>query len=220
MCVTIIMGASGSGKSTSMRNLNPEDVLLIQVIKKSLPFKSKGWSYRTKDNPTGNIFVTDDANTIIKLMHGTKKKIIVIDDLQYLMANAFMRMSDVKGFDKFTVMAKDIWNVMNSANRLPEDVRLYINWHTAVGDDGITRPKTIGKLLDDKIVLEGFVSCVLHTGVVDGKYTFRTNSSGNDVAKSPIGMFEQIIDNDLAFVDRAITDYYGITQPEASVAAE
>ena len=88
---SMILGESGTGKSTSLRNLQPQDVLLIQAVKKPLPFKSSGWKEATKENPSGSIFCTDQSETIVKAMHKTTKPIIVIDDFQYILANEFMR---------------------------------------------------------------------------------------------------------------------------------
>src|SRR5690606_13161198 len=104
---TLILGQSGTGKSTSLRNMNPEDVLLIQAIKKPLPFRSNDWKYLTKEG--GSIYVCDNSEKIINVMQKTERKIIIIDDNQYIMANEFMRRSAERGFDKFTEIAKNMW---------------------------------------------------------------------------------------------------------------
>lgn len=210
---TLILGKSGTGKSTSLRNLSPADTLLIQVIRKPLPFRSAGWTYFDKDaRPTGNVFVTEDWRRIIDLMRKTKRKVIVIDDFQYLLANEFMRRTDEKGFDKFTEIAKHAWEVMSVASDLPEDVRVYLLSHVEENEStGAMKMKTIGKLLDEKITPEGLVTIVLRTTVEDGHYRFLTRNNGLDTTKSPMGLFdEDRIDNDLAQVDSAITAYYGI----------
>lgn len=212
---TLILGKSGTGKSTSLRNLSPADTLLIQVIRKPLPFRSAGWTYFDKDaRPTGNVFVTEDWRRIIDLMRKTKRKVIVIDDFQYLLANEFMRRTDEKGFDKFTDIAKHAWEVMSVASDLPEDVRVYLLSHVEENEStGAMKMKTIGKLLDEKITPEGLVTIVLRTTVEDGHYRFLTRNNGLDTTKSPMGLFdEDRIDNDLAQVDSAITAYYGIGQ--------
>lgn len=206
----MILGESGTGKSTSMRNLNPEDVLLIQSIRKPLPFKSAGWKPLTKDTP-GNVYVTDESGSIINAMRKTKRKIIVIDDFQYVMANEFMRRSQETGFNKFTDIGRHAWDILTAANELPDDVRVYILSHTNTDDAGNTRLKTIGKMLDEKIVLEGMVTIVFNTQVHDAKYRFATKNSGSNTAKTPMGLFDDdSIDNDLAAVDAAITNYYGV----------
>lgn len=214
---TLILGKSGTGKTTSLRNLDPDNTLLIQVIRKPLPFRSGRWKYHHKDtSPNGNVVVTEDWQTIIKLMRGTtKRKVIVIDDFQYLLANEFMRRTEERGFDKFTDIAKHAWEVMSAASTLPEDVRVYLLSHLDENEaTGAMKMKTIGKLLDEKITPEGLVTIVLRTSVEDGKYYFVTQNNGMDTTKSPMGLFEEArIENDLAAVDQAIASYYDIQAP-------
>jgi hypothetical protein len=213
--VTLILGESGTGKSTSLREFDPAETLLIQAVKKPLPFKSANWTrFDKKDNPSGNVFVTDDSASIIMLMEKSRRPIIVLDDFQYVLANEFMRRTAERGFDKFTEIARHAWDVFTAAASLADERRVYILSHTATDDHGNTKIKTIGKLLDEKITLEGMVSIVLKTRVVDGRYLFSTRNSGSDTVKTPMGMFDDAyIDNNLASVDRAICDYYGINQP-------
>ena len=218
---TLILGKSGTGKSTSLRNLVPAETLLLQVIRKPLPFRSTGWSYWDKDNnPTGNIFVSERWDTIIKIMRGTKRKVIVVDDFQYLLANEYMRRTDEKGYDKFTDIAKHAWEVMSAASDLAPDVRVYLLSHVEENEStGAMKMKTIGKMLDEKITPEGLVTIVLRTTVEDGQYKFLTRNNGMDTTKSPMGLFtEDRIDNDLAKVDAAIADYYGITTEQQKAA--
>lgn len=210
---TLILGPSGSGKSTSMRNLDPVNTLLIQVVRKPLPFRSDKWRHFDKEkHPTGNIFVTDAWDSLIKIVRGTKRKIIVIDDFQYLLANEFMRRSDERGFDKFTEIGRHAWEVIMALNNLAPDVRVYVLSHTQEDESGRVKMKTIGKMLDEKITPEGLFTIVLRAESSDGEYKFRTRNSGSDTTKSPIGLFDSDrIDNDLAVVDAAITDYYELT---------
>lgn len=208
---TIILGESGTGKSASLRNMSSKDTLLIQCVKKPLPFKTEEWKTLTKDNPEGNIFVCDEWERICNAMQKTKRKIIVIDDFQYLMANEFMRRSDERGFDKFTEIAKHAWEVFTLASNLPDDVRVYILSHTQTTDQGDIKIKTIGKLLDDKITPEGLFSIVLRTFVTDKGFYFLTRNNGRDTVKTPIGLFEdEKIDNDLKQIDEKIKEYYGV----------
>lgn len=210
---TLVIGQSGTGKSSSLRNLDPAQTLLIQVVKKPLPFRATGWSYLSKENPRGNMFVTDDAGRIVDILHKTQRKTVVIDDFQYLLANEFMRRSGETGFQKFTDIGKHAWDVLTAANTLPDDVRVYILTHSEQLDSGHTKAKTIGKLLDEKITVEGLFTIVLKTDVVDGEYTFTTRNSGRDTVKSPMGLFDdERIENDLNAVDEAISEYYGIRQ--------
>lgn len=211
---TLILGESGTGKSTSLRNLNPAETLLIQAIKKPLPFRAKGWSYRTKENPAGNIFVTDKADQIIALMSKTKRKVVVFDDWNLMMTNEFMRRSAETGFQKFSEIGKSAWDVMMSASVLPDDVRVYFLGHVSTDELGHVRARTIGKMLDEKCPVESLFTIVLRAALINGRHIFSTQNNGSDTCKSPIDMFaDHHIDNDIAAVDAAITDFYGITQP-------
>lgn len=211
---TLIIGMSGTGKSSSLRNLSPEETLLIQVIRKPLPFRATDWKYK-KPGEAGNILVADGAAEIITIMRKTTRKIIVIDDFQYMLANEFMRRTDERGFDKFTDIGKHAWEVIGEASRLDEDKRVYFLSHSDENDAGVVKMKTIGKLLDEKIAPEGMFTIVLRTIVQDSKYLFSTRNSGSDVVKTPMDMFaDQHIPNDLAEVDAAIRAYYGITSTQ------
>ncbi|HWT40988.1 MAG TPA: AAA family ATPase [Dongiaceae bacterium] len=215
---TLIIGESGTGKSTSMRNLDPEQTLLIQAVKKPLPFRSKGWKPVVKGEG-GSVFATDESSKIVAAMERTEKEIIVVDDFQYVLANEFMRRvtdneTGNSAFAKYNEIARHAWDVLMKATSLPDHKRVYILSHTSTDEFGKTKIKTIGKLLDEKIVLEGLVTIVLRTMKVNDQYLFSTQNSGSDTAKSPIGLFEsEHIPNDLQAVDKSICEYYEITQP-------
>jgi hypothetical protein len=210
--VTIILGESGTGKSCSMMNLDPDQTLLIQAIKKPLPFKSNKWK-EIKQGEPGSIYVTDNAAHIVAAIQKTKKPIIVIDDFQYIMANEFMRRvldneTGNSAFQKYNEIARNVWDILNAASAV-EGKRVYIMSHVQTDEAGKTKVKTIGKLLDEKIVIEGMVTIVLKTAVINDNYVFRTKNSGNDTVKSPVGLFDdETIPNDLAVVDKLIADYY------------
>lgn len=137
-------------------------------------------------------------------------KSIVIDDYQYIMANEFMRRSFEKGYDKFTEIGRHAWDIPDTVRELPNDCIVYIMCHTDRDEEGFEKIKTIGKLLDEKICLEGMSTIVLKTNVTDGKYVFLTQNNGKDTTKSPAGMFPSYaIDNDLKYVDDKIRNYYG-----------
>lgn len=214
---TIILGESGTGKTTSLRNLNPAETLLIQVVKKPLPFRAAGWSYLSSENKAGNILVSDRWGKIISYCQKTQRKVIVIDDFQYILANEYMRRSAETGFGKFTDIGKQAWEIFNAVNGLPDDVRVYLLSHTQTSDDGVTKIKTIGKMLDEKITVEGLFSIVLRTLVDGDQYLFSTKNSGSDTVKSPMGLFDAArIGNDLAEVDAAICGYYEINRENAA----
>lgn len=206
----MVLGQSGTGKSTSLRNMNPATTLLIQVVSKPLPFRSKNWK-GVKDG--GNIIVASNSTDICQYMRRTTRPIIVIDDLQYLLATEFMDRAHEKGYDKFTEMARHYYDVLTTAMNLPAEKRVYLLSHTDTSDSGQTKAKTIGKLLDEKITVEGLVTIVLRTHVINGQYVFSTRNNGSDTVKTPIGLFEdEHIPNDLAAVDEAITTYYELKQ--------
>ena len=215
---TMILGQSGTGKSASLRNLNPTDVLLIQAVKKPLPFRAAGWVPCTKGYPQGAILVTDCAPTIVGAMQRTTKPIIIIDDFQYILANEFMRRVLDKetgnaAFAKYNEIARSAWDILMCAGKLADTTRVYILAHSQEDENGRIKAKTIGKLLDEKITIEGLLTIVMRTEVINGQYVFSTQNSGSDTVKTPMGMFsDQHIDNDLAAVDAAITAYYALTE--------
>ena len=200
-----ILGHSGTGKSTSLRNFKSNEILHINVMSKPLPFKGR----------FAETYNGDDYGEIAKAINKTKCKSIVIDDAQYLMANEFMRRSFEKGYDKFTEIGYNFWTLVNSVTAdLSFDVIVYFLMHTDQDDNGNEKAKTIGKLLDEKICVEGMTSVVLKTAVKDGTYSFTTQNNGKDTVKSPLGMFKTYeIDNDLKAVDTAIRAYWELDIP-------
>lgn len=209
---TLILGESGTGKSTSLRNLDPSKTLLIQCVNKPLPFPSKEWKIRNKDNPNGNLYRTDKTENIVKALTNALHEIIVIDDYQAVMVNELMAKSNERGYEKFTSIGKNAWTIFNAAGSGSDTRRVYMLAHTQTDDFGSIRMKTVGKLVDSTIVPEGYFTIVLRTNVSNGKYSFSTQSNGNDCCKSPMGMFDtNEIENDLAMVDATICEYYGLT---------
>ena len=209
---TLVLGNSGSGKSTSLRNLDPEKTLLIQCIKKPLPFRAIGWKTRITLKSDGNVIQTSDPVMIEKIMRQSRHEIVVIDDYQSVMVNELLSRSSEKGYDKFTDIAKSAWHVFNAAGDLAEHRRVYILAHTQTDDFGQVRMKTVGKMVDNTLVPEGYFTIVLRTEVVNGNYKFSTQTNGQDCAKSPFGMFPYLhIDNDLAQVDAQIAEFYQLT---------
>lgn len=196
----MILGISGTGKSASMRNCNKDKFALVNVAKKPLPFKGNFTERYDGDN-------YQDA---VNFMKKCKAKSIVIDDAQYLMGNEFMRRVTERGFDKFSEMAQNMWKLLNFINQeLPADKIVYLLGHIERDQDGNEKFKTMGKLIDQCINVEGTCTIVLKTHVADGQYSFLTQNSGHDTVKSPIGMFPSFaIDNDLNYVDEKIRNYY------------
>lgn len=213
----MILGQSGTGKTASLRNLDPAHTLLIQAVKKPLPFRSKGWTWFDKEgNPHGNIFVTDQATTIIKLMRGTKRSVIVLDDFQYILANEFMRRvldkeSGNAAFAKYNEIAHNAWSILMAASQLADGFGLDAARVVLLGMPKDVNALVIGKLLDEKITIEGLLTIVLRTAVINGQYLFSTRNSGADTVKTPMGLFEdEHIENDLAAADAAIYSYYDL----------
>ena len=211
----LVLGPSGSGKSTSLRNMNPAASFLVQVVNKPLPFKGakKNWTEATKENPKGNVLLSDNPDDIVKFMQRVSDnrpeiKAFIIDDSQYTMANDFMRSMGEKGYDKFNRIGFNFWNLVGIASGLREDLSVFFLHHTDTNDFGEMKAKTIGKMLDDKITVEGLFSIVIRAALVDGKHVFLTKNSGRDTVKTPMGMFDSNeIDNDLNTVLEAIQAY-------------
>ena len=209
----LILGESGTGKSASLRNMDPARTLLIQAIRKPLPFRSSDWKQVIPGTQAGNVFVTDQFDMIMNIMRKTQREIIVIDDFQYVLANEFMRRSQETGFGKFTEIGRHAWEILSLAAQLPDNKRVYILSHTESDQFGNTKIKTIGRMLDEKITVEGMFTIVLRTLVQDQQYRFSTQNNGADTVKSPMGMFsENLVENDLEAIDSAVCEYYGITK--------
>ena len=201
----LILGHSGSGKSTSLRNFRSNEITHINVMGKPLPFKGRFINTVNSDK-------YDIINDALKDM---KTKVAVIDDAQYLMANEFMRRAMERGYDKFTEIANNFWTLVNYViTELPFDVTVYFLMHIDRDDAGNEKVKTIGKLLDEKITVEGMFTVVLKSVVKDGEYLFTTQSNGHDTVKSPLGMFSTYqIDNDLKYVDTVIREFWKLDLP-------
>lgn len=201
-----LIGKSGSGKSASLRNFPDKDYSLIEVDGKPLPFKTSK-QYKS----------TDSYEQITTLLKNAKANSIVIDDSQYLMANEFMRRSKETGFQKFNDIGANFFNLVNLIKTLPANKIVYFLHHEETDSFGNVSAKTIGKMLDDKISLEGKFTIVIRAMYVDEKYVFSTKTDGQDTAKTPIGMFDKdFIDNDLFIVDQKIREYYGLLEIKGS----
>lgn len=211
--VTLIMGESGTGKSTSIRTLDPAETFIINVLDKPLPFKEFKKNYVQKEG--GNYLATDNCATILAALRAINEKrptvkTIIIDDFQYIMANEFMRRAQESGWGKFTDIGQNAWKIVHECAKLRGDLSVFIMSHTETDSNGRHKCKTIGKMLDEKITLEGMFTVVLHSLVTESGYKFLTQHDGAHIAKAPFGMFDtDMIDNDLSAVKKAMTAYFG-----------
>jgi energy-coupling factor transporter ATP-binding protein EcfA2 len=199
----LIIGKSGSGKSTSLRNFN-DGIGIINVLGKPFPFKNKLPSV-----------TTDNYDKVKSVLEKSTAKSLVIDDSGYLITNHFMREHSSTGkgngvFSLYNDIGDSFWGLVEFViKKLPNDKIVYFMMHEDKNDFGDIRPKTIGKMLDEKVCLEGMFSVALRCVFENNEHKFMTQSNGLDIAKSPMGMFETVeIDNDLKFVDTKIREYW------------
>lgn len=198
----ITYGKSGSGKSRSLTNFAEDEILFVNVIGKRPPFAKK-FKYELR---------TDNVETIKNKLKAMPCKTAVIDDAGYLMTNTFMR-SHGKGdqFALYNTIGDTMWGLLRFIKtELPDDVIVYIMMHEDSDDFGNTKLRTIGKLLDQKVCLEGMVTICLHCITKGKEHLFVTNSNGLGVEKSPEGLFDYEIQNDLKFVDSTIRKFWNI----------
>lgn len=196
----LIQGNSGTGKSTSLRNLPAEETAIINVTNKVMPFRNKNGI---------NIVNCSNYEQIIDAIIKTKKRIIVVDDSSYLMTFENFEKATVKSYDKFTTMAVNYYNLLKTPQKCDGEKIIYFITHEEIDENNISHPKTIGKMLSQQLVIEGLFSIVLRSMIKNGEYVFQTHNDGTSVCKSPIDMFtEDFVPNDLLEVDKIIRDYY------------
>lgn len=198
----LVYGKSGSGKSRSLKNFAEDEIYLVNVLGKMMPFKGQ-LKYITK---------TDDVQKIMAGLVKMPTNAAVIDDFGYIMTNMWMRgHGSGDQFKLYNLIGDTVWNFVNFIKNLDNDKIVYLVMHDDTGDDGFAKLRTIGKLLDQKVCLEGMFTIVLHSIIKGDKHLFRTNSDGNDLAKSPEGMFPDIeMENDLKAADTLIREYWGL----------
>ena len=200
----LIMGESGTGKSTSMRNFGSDESAIVNPVGKPLPFRGK---FDTLNGATESRKITQFMDKAV----ADGKKVIVVDDFQYILSVPYMNRIKEAGWDKWNDFGDNYFTILNHVNEMPEDVNVYFLTHTETLENGITTIKLIGKLLREKITIEGLCTIVLQTQVNEGNYYFLTQNSGKNTVKSPMGMFQDYsIENDLKFVDDVIRNYYGM----------
>lgn len=218
-----IVGSSGEGKSTSIETLNPKETFIINVVGKPLPFRGWKANYTLADPKTnsGNYIVTANSKEICGVLNKISKdylhiKQVVLDDSQYTMSTTFMEKALEKGYDKFSIIGQDMWHILNTGKSLRDDLKVFMLFHDEVINESYDpqrKIKTIGKMLDQNVTLEGLFTIVLFTRVTkdenkENLFQFVTQKENNNTAKSPRGMFEKYIPNDLAYVVKKIDEYY------------
>lgn len=200
----LLIGKSGSGKSTSLRNFKKDEVAVINVLGKPLPFRSDIKAVKL-----------DDYANILNQIKLTKKDVIVIDDANYLITNEFMEKSSIKGYDKYNEIANHFFELINGIKNIEGGKTVYLIMHEDVDDEGNVKPKTIGKLLDDKVNIQGMFTICIRSMYENGKYIFRLKTNGQDCVKTPFGMFDtNEMDNDLKAFDNVVREYYGLNKNE------
>lgn len=220
----LIIAESGAGKSTSIETLNPQETFIINVANKPLPFK--GWKKKytiwSKENPTGNMYDKSSAENIEACLRYVNEKrpeikTIVIDDFQYMSSFEFFDKADEKGYEKFTKIGAHLARIARMPKDLREDLHIFFLTHAEESTDlegkRKFKAKTIGRMVDEKLTLEGLYSIVLFGKTKKNKegeirYVFETQTNGENTCKSPRGMFATLeIPNDLQLVNDAITEY-------------
>lgn len=215
-----IVGQTGSGKSTSIKHLDPKETYIINVAKKELPFKGADKLYNTENK---NYKEVDEITEITRLLKTISEKAphiksVVIEDSNYMMAFRMAEKATEVGYTKFTILAKDMVDLFREARKLRDDLKIFYFTHPETIEDGGEiigyKMKTSGKMLDNQITLEGLFTICLYTHVDENKdgtssYSFVTNRYKKYPAKSPDGMFSEIkIDNNLQKVVDTINEYY------------
>ena len=217
----LLLGGSGSGKSASLRNLDPKETFLISILGKPLPFRGASSKYKPIsgwDDVENNYFVSDNCDRILKCLNLVNKrediKVLVIDDFNYLLVNQFMRRATEKGFDKFTEMAKSIHGLVETMAHMRKDLFCVFTMHNELDALGFYKIKTVGKMLDEKVAIEGMVTATLHSLVIDGQYKFLTQRTDSHLARTPMDLFKDLyIDNDINAIINAMRNYFNEDVP-------
>lgn len=220
--IIAVVGQTGTGKSTSIENLNEKETIIIDIVGKSLPFRGWKSKYKTGIQNGGNFLISHDSSVICKALDYINKerqdiKQVIIDDFQYLMSTEFMNRASEQGWQKFTDIGKHAWDVINKAKSLRSSLKVFVLSHDETVQENFQpkrKMKTIGKMLDEKVTLEGLFTVVLFTEIIKNKesnlleYRFITQNDGTTTCKSPKGMFnEMLIPNDLKIVLEKMDEY-------------
>jgi len=195
----LVLGDSGSGKSTSLRNFEPDEIGIFNIMGKPLPFRKK-------------LPKADHAmyGTIQQTLKANKLRAYVIDDAGYLMQLENFRRIKESGYTKYSEMARNFESLIEWATQTNEDTIVYIMMHYDVDANGRLKPRTVGKMIDEKFCIEGACPIVLQSTIYDGKHIFVSKGDGFNGAKAPMDMLPDMMENDLKAVDTAIREYWGM----------
>jgi len=214
--VVSIAGIPGTGKTRSIGSMNPENIMIFKPNGKPFSFGNaryfKKWNGEKKEGCWAKTLNYEDIQSGMKaFVENYGKKVIIIEDSTHLIVDEFMKTALVKGFEKFSMMAQNYYNMIKSAEDLDDDVVVYLINHTDETKMGQVKIKTIGNMLDEKVDIPSLLTVALQSVKEKKKYQFKTQAGENDFFKSPEGMFEdEYIPNDLSIVDKAIREYYGM----------
>jgi hypothetical protein len=207
----LVIGESGSGKSSSLRNFKPNEIGIYNVAGKPLPFRGKFQMMMTVSDP----------DAIRMSLKRNMANCYVIDDSQYLMSFKLIDKINERGYDKYTEIAKNFKDLIDTVvNDTSPDTIVYFLHHTEYRDDGHVKAKTSGKMIDNWLTLEGLFSIVIMAVATENKHLFVTQNDGTSTCKSPMGMLENPMDNDLKVVDTAIREYYELAAIGTTVKKE
>lgn len=197
----LVLGKSGSGKSTSLRNFDPDEVGIFNVLGKPLPFRG-GAKFPQMNRP---LYIQ-----IMDSLRNNKRRCYVIDDSTYLMQNENFNRARETGYGKFTEIAYHFQQLINAALNTDADTIVYFLHHVDENMDGTEKVKTVGKMIDEKYCIEGACPVVIDCVVRDGKHVFVTENNGTNLAKAPMDSLPGVMDNDLKAVDTALREYWGL----------
>lgn len=211
----LILGESGTGKSTSLRNLPHNETMLINVLGKPLPFRGSKSKYKplSPDGLSGNYYASDDPLKIQKLIRKVNDarpdiKYLILDDFGFTISHSFMAKCHINGFGKFSDIARETFGIFQAIQGMRDDLTCIVIMHTELDQNGKHKAKTIGKAIDNYVNIEGTFTYVFHALTSEGNYFFLTNNDGQHTCKTPMGCFEELkIDNDLKQVIETIKAY-------------
>lgn len=211
----LIIGETGSGKTYSLLTLNPKETFLLKTVKKPLSFATNPDAYVLKDknNIKGNMYISRYHNDLINYIDGIDKhrpeiKTIIIDDFQYCMSLEYMDRAVEKGYNRFSEIAQHATNILLRALDCRDDLHVVVLSHSETTEDGRVKCKTVGKMIDDLVKIEGLFVMALNSIIKDGQYLFLTQNIGKNASKSPAGMLELYMPNDLSIVLDKINNFY------------